>query len=149
VPLVPVPDMTLHSQNAHTLIKEAPVIANTPQVVTVGETCDNTQYKLVVQDGLGPVVTLTLTNNSTENRTIENILVVWDPTSSPVLNRITYGDGTDVIFPMYAAAPTYTKDVAWGIYQGTSITRKLVFSKVLKNNVIVRLQLDNDCSFGQ
>jgi hypothetical protein len=153
VPLVPLPETTLHSASAHTLIKEAPVIAYTPQVVSVGETCDNTNYDIQVDNPLGPEVTVTLENinTSAETANIDNILVVWDPTSSPVLNQILNDAGTNLPFsPMYAPAPTYSTIVSgWNFNDGALIKIKLVFSKALKNNVIVRLSLDNDCSFGQ
>jgi hypothetical protein len=164
VPLVPIPSMTLVSQSSHTLIVGAEVVPAS-NGWSVGETCDNTPYKIFVTDPKGKKITnsdfrvkVELTNTSTESRHIENLLLVWDPgsalNSAPRLFTITYPDESgDHAIPATTSnplfdgtAPTY---VDWTFPPATSLTFYLDYSTILTNNVVVRLTLDNGCSFGK
>ena len=161
MPLVNIPPFIMHSQNSHTILLGANVVA-LPQPVNAGEgqTCDMSPYKITVTNPLGPVVQVYILNTSETTRTITNLLIVWDTTGSPVLQSI---NGISGAYPPPSPAnlgPAYSTPLDWVFPSTTAATPvptptpsfTITFSKALKNNVIIRLSVDLDgktCAFGQ
>jgi hypothetical protein len=151
--LVPISPLTLFSENAHTILKGAEVVAKDPQIIPVtGLACDVTPYTIsfLNDNKLGPVVNVTIGNASGAATSIVNLIVVWDTTGGPVLLSITQLSPAIGNLNPISAGPSYNQNVNWDFPTGSS-SFTLTFSKVLKNNVIIRLTLagEHACSFGQ
>ena len=159
VPLLNIPSFILHSQNAHTILMGADVVAlQQPVNVGGGQICDVTPYDITVTNPLGPVVSATIENTSGVDVSITNLLIVWDTTSSPVLQSISGIPG--IAYPPPSPAnlgPSYSTSLGWVFPNSTeddqeTQTFSFTFSKALKNNLIIRLTMDlgsKTCSFGQ
>ena len=155
VQLIPIPPLTLYTENAHTVLMGAEVVAVTPPVIPgAGLVCDVTPYTIDSESNpQGSTNVVTIKNASGPATTIVNVLLIWDGTGGPVLQSISAlsgaGSGSGVS-SINSSGPSYTKDVTWSFPTGTS-TFTITFSKVLKTNVIIRLTLTgvNECSFGK
>lgn len=159
IPIVNIPSFILHSQSAHTILLGADVVAiQQPVNPGEGQICDVTPYKITVTNPIGPVVSATIENTSGSDVTIKNILIVWDTTSSPVLQSISGIPGIAYPPPNPAnLGPAYSTPVNWNFPNSTVDNPKpqsfsFTFSKALKNNLIIRLTMDlvdKTCAFGQ
>ncbi len=154
VPLLPIPSFNLHTQNTHTILQEAKVVA-TPQPTPIGgyPKCDTSPYRITVDSPQGKDVVVTLQTLST-SADVKNVLVIWDKTGNPVLNNLTSDTATlgDTLDPFPISPPTYTRVVDGQLTTGHPQVFKLFFSKSLKNNVIIQFSLDTPdgaCLFGQ
>ena len=161
MPLVNIPPFTLHSQNSHTILLGANVVA-LPQPVNVGggQTCDVSPYKITVSNPSGPEVQVFLLNTSDTNLTITNLLLVWDTSGSPVLQSINGIPGANPPSSPANLGPSYSTPLEWPFLSTTDATPQptptpsftITFSKALKNNLIIRLTVDlggKTCAFGQ
>jgi Flp pilus assembly protein TadG len=147
-PLVHLPSFPLHSQNAHTVLLGANVVA-VPQVFSGGgQTCDVSHYTVVSQSNiLGPTDTVVIRNDSGTATSIVSVLIVWDTTGGPLLNSIS---GIPGLSGLPSVGPSYSSSTSMPLPTGQT-SFSLNFSKPLKSNVIIRLTLagDNQCAFGQ
>lgn len=152
VPLIPLPAMTLHTENAHTLLEGAEVEAvNPPVPPSTSLVCDMSPYSISETSSLGPVNVITIHNGATAT-SIQNILLIWEGTGGPVLqsiSNISPGPGTGLI-SINSIGPSFSQNVNWNFPNGDS-TFSITFSKVLKSPVIIRLTLagENGCTFGK
>ncbi len=152
-PLVLIPDLTLHTESAHTILMGAEVESvDPPPPPSTSLVCDMTPYTISETNPLGPVDVVTITNNSGTDATIKNILLIWEGTGGPVLQSIsslTPGPGPGVS-SINASAPYYTKSLNWSFPASGSSSFTITFSKILKSRVIIRLTLTgvNNCAFG-
>lgn len=154
VPLIPIPPLTLHSENAHTILEGAEVVAVNPPVVPgTGLQCDVSAYTITSEsNAMGATNVVTINNASGSAINIKNVMLIWDGTGGPILqsiSNISPGPGSG-IGSINSTGPYYTKNVTWNFPTGAS-NFTITFSKVLKSNVIIRLTLDNEhsCSFGK
>ncbi|MBE3145465.1 MAG: hypothetical protein IMZ61_16310, partial [Planctomycetes bacterium] len=152
VRLIPIPPLTLKTENAHTILMGAEVIAVNAPVIPGPEVMCNVskQYTILNKSDPNGLNDVTLSNISGSTR-IKNILLVWDNTGNPVLKSISDispgpGLGVSLITP---GGQSYTKVVSWNFPTGTS-TFTITFDKKLHSDLIIRLTLDdpNSCSFG-
>ena len=115
VPLVNIPSFILHSQSAHTILLGADVVAvQQPSNAGGGQICDVTPYLITVTNPLGPVVSATIENTSGSDVIINNLLIVWDTTSSPVLQSMSGIPG--IAYPPPSPAnlgPAYSTSLGW------------------------------------
>ena len=157
-PIIPDPQMTLHSQSAHTLLTNVPVTAATPETINVAQTCDNTKFAVsneAPDPPVGPSQVVTIENSSSSSVTITNIMVIWDTTSNPVLSSIS-GAGVSVLCNAPSgggtSGPYCSSNVSLSFSAGSSKDITLVFSRILKNGVIIRFTYNDGsetCSFGK
>lgn len=153
VQLIPLPPLTLHTDNAHTILEGAEVVAVDPPVIPgTGLYCDVQYYQVASQTNpLGPVDVVTISNTNPDTK-IVNVMLIWDGTGGPVLQSIsgiTPGPGTG-FSAINSSGPYISKAVDWTFPTGTS-TFTVTFSKVLKTNMIIRLTLEGEhqCAFGK
>ena len=152
-PLVPIAPLSLHTENAHTLLEGAEVEAvNPPIPPSTSLVCDMTPYVIYNESSpLGPTDVVTIKNTSGTATTIKKILLIWEGTGGPVLQSISDispGPGTG-FGSINSTGPSYSKDVNWNFPPGDS-SFTITFSKVLKSRVIIRMTLagENNCAFG-
>ena len=154
VQLIPLPPLTLHTENAHTIMEGAEVVAVNPPVIPgTNLVCDATPYTTTFATPLGPSNTVTITKTTGSAKQIVNILIIWDGTGGPVLQSITpitAGMGTGVS-SINSSGPYYSHNVTWAFPSGTPSSFTITFSKVLKTPMIVRMTLSgaDACSFGK
>ena len=154
VQLIPLPPLTLHSENAHTIMEGAEVVAVNPPVIPgTNLVCNSTPYTTTFATPLGPSNTVTITQTTGSAKQIVNILIIWDGTGGPILQSITpitAGMGTGVS-SINSSGPYYSHNVAWAFPSGTPSSFTITFSKVLKTPMIVRMTLSgaDACSFGK
>ena len=154
VQLIPLPPLTLHTDNAHTILEGAEVVAVDPPVIpNTNLVCDATPYTTTFATPLGPSNTVTINNSSGSSKQITNILIIWDGTAGPVLQSITpitagMGAGMSSI---NSSGPYYMNNVTWAFPSGTPSSFTITFSKVLKTPMIVRMTLSgaDACAFGK
>ncbi len=152
--LIPISPLVLHTENAHTILEGAEVIAVNPPVIPgTGLVCDVAAYTISNETSpLGPVNVVTINNATADTLSIVNVMLIWDGTGGPVLQSIsnlTPGPGTGES-AINSTGPYYSKDVNWSFPPGES-NFTITFSKVLKANVIIRLTLSGEdaCAFGK
>jgi|SRR5450759_109304 len=156
-PLIPIPPLTLHTENAHTVLIGAEVVAVAPPVIPgTGYQCDMTKYTISVDNPLGNLINATISQPSSGPATgITNILIAWDPTSNPKLKSIGNlnpgpGVGVPSIPLIDSTGPLYQKGVSWTFMPGSTQKFLITFDSVLKSNVKIQLTLNdaNHCIFG-
>jgi Flp pilus assembly protein TadG len=151
-PVGPFQTFPLHSESAHTILMGADVVAK-PQTFSGGGTiCDVSKYTISQDQPLGPIDTITITNGGGTATKIVNILVVWDLTSSPVLNSIRdlANNPLPGLVGLPSNGPMYTSAVNIPFAAGTMSQFKMNFSKTLKYPLLILLTLDTpeNCNFG-